>query len=60
MDFCADYFSDFKGSLRIFPGDVIGSGTVQRVVFELNQTNKTDRWLNHNDVISLSVEKLEL
>ena len=43
---------------KIYPGDVIGSGTCATGCFlELNQNNK-ERWLNKNDVIELKVEKL--
>ena len=53
------FISQISKGVTIFPGDVIGSGTCATgCLLELNQTNKTDRWLNHNDVISLSVEKI--
>jgi len=43
---------------RIFPGDVIGSGTCATGCFlELNQTNDT-QWLKKEDVIELKVESL--
>ncbi len=43
---------------RIYPGDVIGSGTCATGCFlELNQNNN-ERWLKKNDVIELKVEKL--
>ena len=55
----AQIISQISKGVTIFPGDVIGSGTCATgCLLELNQTNKTDRWLNHNDVISLSVEKI--
>ena len=43
---------------RIFPGDVIGSGTCATGCFlELNQTNDA-QWLKKEDVIELKVESL--
>ena len=43
---------------RIFPGDVIGSGTCATGCFlELNQTNET-QWLKKEDIIELKVESL--
>ena len=43
---------------KIYPGDVIGSGTCATGCFlELNQNNN-EQWLNKNDVIELKVEKL--
>tara|TARA_Y100001978_G_scaffold23739_1_gene19935 strand:- start:4401 stop:5294 length:894 start_codon:yes stop_codon:yes gene_type:complete len=43
---------------RIFPGDIIGSGTCATGCFlELNQTNDT-QWLKKEDIIELKVESL--
>ena len=43
---------------RIFPGDVIGSGTCATGCFlELNQTNEI-QWLKKEDIIELKVESL--
>ena len=43
---------------KIFPGDVIGSGTCATGCFlELNQTNDT-QWLKKEDIIELKVESL--
>ena len=43
---------------KIFPGDVIGSGTCATGCFlELNQSN-SERWLQKEDIIELKVESL--
>jgi len=43
---------------RIYPGDVIGSGTCATGCFlELNQTNK-EQWLKRDDIVELKVEGL--
>ena len=47
--------------VELYPGDVIGSGTVgSGCFFELNGKNKKEVWLKPNDVIELEVEKLGL
>ena len=46
-----------KGT-RIYPGDVIGSGTCATGCFlELNQS-KNEQWLQKNDIVELKVESL--
>jgi len=45
--------------VTLYPGDIIGSGTVGTGCFlELNGTNKTNQWLQSSDVVELSVEGL--
>lgn len=45
--------------ITLYPGDIIGSGTVGTGCFlELNGTNKTNRWLQAGDTITLSVDCL--
>jgi len=43
---------------KIYPGDVIGSGTCATGCFlELNQSN-SEQWLQKEDIIELKVESL--
>ena len=44
---------------KLFPGDLIGSGTCATgCLLEINQTNKTNIWLENGDNIKLSIEGL--
>ena len=45
--------------VELVPGDVIGSGTCATGCFlELNQTNKSNNWINNGDTVRLEVEEL--
>ena len=55
----AEIISRVSNGTHIYPGDVIGSGTCATgCLLELNQTNKTDIWLNDGDEITLEIENL--
>ena len=55
----AEIISRVSNGTYIYPGDVIGSGTCATgCLLELNQTNKTDIWLNDGDEITLEIENL--
>ena len=55
----AEIISHISIGTRLYPGDVIGSGTCATgCLYELNLTNKTDNWLKLNDVIKLKIESL--
>ena len=55
----AQIISRISNGATIYPGDVIGSGTCATgCLLELNQTNNTDTWLQHDDEIKLEVDKM--
>jgi len=55
----AQIISRISNGTTIYPGDVIGSGTCATgCLLELNQTNNTDIWLQHNDEVKLEVDKM--
>ena len=55
----AQIISHISIGTTIYPGDIIGSGTCATgCLYELNLTNKTDKWLHSNDNIKLKIEQL--
>ena len=55
----AQIISHISIGTKLYPGDVIGSGTCATgCLYELNLTNKTNTWLQLNDTIKLEIEKL--
>lgn len=55
----AQIISHISTGTTIYPGDIIGSGTCATgCLYELNLTNKTDKWLHSNDNIKLKIEQL--
>ena len=55
----AEIISRISNGTYIYPGDVIGSGTCSTGCFlELNQTNKTDIWLEDGDKVNLEIDLL--
>tara|TARA_Y100001970_G_scaffold139328_1_gene171425 strand:+ start:1620 stop:2606 length:987 start_codon:yes stop_codon:yes gene_type:complete len=55
----AEIISHISIGTKLYPGDVIGSGTCATgCLYELNLTNKTDNWLKLNDVVKLKIESL--
>ena len=55
----AQIISRISDGTEIYPGDVIGSGTCATgCLLELNQTNKTNIWMNDGDEIKLVVDKM--
>ena len=51
--------SRISDGTKIYPGDVIGSGTCATgCLLEINQTNKTDIWLKDGDEIKLEVDRM--
>ena len=55
----AQIISRISNGTKIYPGDVIGSGTCATgCLLELNQTNNTDIWLNDGDEIKLEVDRM--
>ena len=55
----AQILSRISYGTTLYPGDVIGSGTCSTGCFlELNQTNKTDIWLQNGDRIDLKVQEM--
>ena len=55
----AQIISRISDGTEIYPGDVIGSGTCATgCLLELNQTNKTNIWMNDGDEIKLVIDKM--
>jgi len=55
----AQIISHISVGTTIYPGDIIGSGTCATgCLYELNLTNKTNKWLQPNDNIKLQIEQL--
>ncbi len=55
----AQILSRISYGATLYPGDVIGSGTCSTGCFlELNQTNKTDIWLQNGDRIDLKIQEM--
>ena len=55
----AQIISRISNGVTIYPGDIIGSGTCSTGCFlELNQTNKTNIWLEDGDKINLEIDLL--
>ena len=54
----AQIIEQISRGTTIYPGDVIGSGTCATGCFlELNQVN-SEKWLEDNDLIDITVSKL--
>lgn len=55
----AQIISRISDGTEIYPGDVIGSGTCATgCLLELNQTNKTNIWMNDGDEIKLVIDRM--
>ena len=55
----AEIISHISKGTSLYPGDIIGSGTCATgCLYELNLTNKTDNWLQINDLIRLEIDEL--
>ena len=55
----AQIVSHISTGTTLYPGDVIGSGTCATgCLLEINLTNKTDKWLKLNDIVTLKIEGL--
>ena len=55
----AEIISHISTGTTLYPGDVIGSGTCATgCLYELNLTNKTDNWLQIDDIVRLEIDKL--
>ena len=55
----AEIISHISKGTTLYPGDLIGSGTCATgCLYEINLTNKTDKWLQIDDLVRLEIDEL--